>query len=283
MFAGLTDRSWLWIAAGFYLAGLVMGTRSLLRGERQSNTLINIIIVLGYVAQLTGLYARGRVVGGCPLGNTFEIFQFTAWSATTLYLVVGVTFRSSLLGYFTSCLAAVLTLTSLAIPAWDATRRANIFGGNPWIELHAALALFSYGVFAMLALTALMLVLRHYSLKTKRISGWFSFLPPIVDLDHISVRLLITGVVIMTASLAGGAVYWLRDPSSVNISKLLGTIAVWLAYCLALALRVRGNLLAKRFAWTCLFLFGAAIVSIPLVDASRHPPKLSAPPDVEPR
>ena len=282
MFAGLTDRSWLWIAAGFYLAGLVMGTLSLLRGERQSNALINIIIVLGYVAQLTGLYARGRMVGGCPLGNTFEIFQFTAWSATTLYLVVGVRFRSSLLGYFTSSLAAVLTLTSLAIPAWDATRRSDIFE-NPWIELHAALALFSYGVFALLARTALMLVLRHYSLKTKRISGWFSFLPPILDLDHISVRLLITGVVIMTATLAGGAVYWLRDPSSVNVSKLLATIAVWLAYSLALTLRVRGNLLAKRFAWTCLFLFGAALVSIPAVDASRHPEKMSPPPQVVPR
>ena len=282
MFAGLPDRSWLWIAAGVYLAGLVMGTWSLLRGERQSNALINIIIVLGYVAQLTGLYARGRMVGGCPLGNTFEIFQFTAWSATTLYLVVGVRFRSSLLGYFTSSLAAVLTLTSLAIPAWDATRRSDIFE-NPWIELHAALALFSYGVFALLALTALMLVLRHYSLKTKRISGWFSFLPPILDLDHISVRLLITGVVIMTASLAGGAVYWLRDPSSVNVSKLLATIAVWLAYSLALTLRVRGNLLAKRFAWTCLFLFGAALVSIPAVDASRHPAKMSPPPQVVPR
>jgi hypothetical protein len=75
----------------------------------------------------------------------------------------------------------------------------------------------------------------------------------------------------------------LRDPSTVNIGKLLGTIAVWLAYTLALALRVRGNLLAKRFAWTCLVLFGAAIVSIPLVDASRHPPKLSAPSNVVPR
>ena len=87
----------------------------------------------------------------------------------------------------------------------------------------------------------------------------------------------------MTASLAGGAVYWLRDPSSVNISKLLGTIAVWLAYSLALTLRVRGNLLAKRFAWTCLFLFGAALVSIPAVDASRHPAKMSPPPQVVPR
>ena len=35
------------------------------------------------------------------------ILALVAWSAITLYLVVGVTFRNSLLGYFTSCLAAV--------------------------------------------------------------------------------------------------------------------------------------------------------------------------------
>lgn len=283
MFAGLTDRTWLWFAAGFYLAGLLLGTISLLRNERQSGTRINLIILLGYLCQLLGLYARGQEVGGCPLGNLFEIFQFTAWSATTLYLVLGVTFRSSLLGYFTSCLAAVLTLVSLAIPAWDAMRRSQIFGGNPWIELHAALALFSYGVFGLLALTAFMLVLRHYSLKAKHLGGWFSFLPPIVDLDSISVRLLITGVVMMTASLIGGAVYWVRDVNTVNVTKLVITVAIWAAYSLALVLRLRGDLLAKRFAWTCLMLFGAALISLGPVDASRHPPALPAPDHVVPR
>lgn len=283
MFAGLTDRTWIWFAAGCYLAGLVLGTISLLRGSGKSTTPINVVIAVGYVFHLIGLYARGKVVGGCPLGNTFEIFQFTAWSATTLYLVIGVTFRLSLLGYFTSCLAAVLTVTSLAIPAWDATRRSNIFGDNPWIELHASLALFSYGVFALLALTALMLVLRHYSLKSKHLGGWFSFLPPILDLDHISVRLLVTGVVLMTASLVGGAFYWVRDPSTVNIAKLLITIGVWLAYAIALGLRLRGLLLARRFAWTCLALFGAALLSLGPVDASRHPPALEPPAHVVPR
>lgn len=270
MFAGLTDRTWLWFAAGFYLAGLLLGTLALLRGGPQTNTRNNIIIALGYICQVLGLYTRGRETGGCPLGNTFEIFQFTAWSAITLYLIVGVRFRSSLLGYFTSCLAAVLTLTALAIPAWDATRRTQIFGGNPWVELHASLALFSYGVFALLALTAFMLLLRYLSLQRKHLGGWFSFLPPIVDLDHISLRLLMTGVAFMTIAVLGGTSYWARDPSSVHVSKLVATIAVWAAYSLTLLLRLRGRLIAKRFAWACVILFGAALLSLGPVDASRH-------------
>jgi HemX protein len=276
MFAGLMDRSWLWLAAECYLAGLLLGTYSLVRGGRQSGVWINTVIAAGYLFQLTGLYLRGRAVGGCPLGNTFEIFQFTSWSAITLYLFVGVTFRLSLLGYFTSSLAAALTLVSLLIPAWDATRRTGIFGGNPWIEFHAALALFSYGVFALLALTSLMFLLRNYSLKSKQVGGWFSFLPSILDLDHISVRLLGAGVTILTLSLAVGAAWWLRNTESVDAPKILATIAVWAASALVLGLRLNRKLLAGRFAWTCVVLFAAALLSLWAVNASRHPAALTA-------
>jgi HemX protein len=272
MFAHFTDRTWLWIAAGFYLAGFIQGTIALLRNGRPSGTATYVLIAIGYAIQWVGLGVRGRAVGGCPLGNTFEIFQFTAWSAITLYLLVGVTFRSSLLGYFTSCLSAALTLSSLAIPAWDSARRSNIFGGNPWIELHAALALFSYGVFALLSLTSIMFLLRNYSLKAKNLGGWFSFLPSIMDLDQIGVRLLAAGVTILATSLAVGSIYWVQDTSTVNSSKLLVTVAVWASYTVALGLRLRGRLLSKRFAWACLGLFIAALLSLGPVDASRNSP-----------
>lgn len=271
MFASMTDRDWLWIAGEFYLVGFLLGTWSLWRGGRPSGVAMYALIGAGYLMQLLGLYLRGLTVGGCPLGNTFELFQFTAWSATTLYLVVGVTFRSSLLGYFTACLSAVLTLTALAIPAWDATRRSHLFGGNPWIEFHAALALFSYGVFALLALTAVMLLLRNYSLKHKRLGGWFSFLPSILDLDQISTRLLTTGLALLSAALLVGSAYWLREPGSVNLAKLLITVAIWAAYGAALGLRLRGRLVSRRFAWTCIALFAAALLSLGPVNSSRNP------------
>jgi ABC-type uncharacterized transport system permease subunit len=271
MLSELSDRQWLWCAAGFYSAGLLLGTVSLIRGQRTSGVLIYCAILAGYVLQFIGLGIRGHATGGCPLGNRFEIFQFTAWSAITLYLVVGVTFRSSVLGYFTACLGAALTLVSLSIPAWDAVRRTHIFGGNPWIELHAALAIFSYGVFGLLALASGLFLLRHFSLKSKHLGGWFSFLPSILDLDHIEVRLLGAGVAILTLALAFGSVYWSRDTATVNHSKLAATCAVWAAAAAALGLRALGRLLARRFAWACLALFAAALLSLKAVDDSRHP------------
>ncbi|MEI6860741.1 MAG: cytochrome c biogenesis protein CcsA [Verrucomicrobiota bacterium] len=272
----LTDRQWLWLAAACYLAGFTLGTVSLLRGRRHSRAAMFATLAAGFALQTLGLALRGRAVQGCPLGNTFELFQFTAWSSASLFLVVGTTFRVSLLGYFTAMLAAVLTLVSLAVPAWDAAQRTHIFGANQWIELHAALAVFSYGVFGLLAITSAMFLLRNYSLKSKHVGGWFSFLPSILDLDHIGVRLLGAGVALLTASLAVGAVYWLPHPETVNVAKLLATVAVWLAYALALGLRLGGAQPARWLAWECVALFGAALLSLAPVNSSRHPPPTPA-------
>jgi len=272
MFAQMSDREWLWIAGEFYLVGFLLGTWSLLRGGRPSTALVYGLISAGYLLQLLGLYLRALAVGGCPLGNTFELFQFTAWSATTFYLVVGVSFRSSILGYFTACLSAVLTLASLAIPGWDAVRRSGLFGGNPWIEFHAALALFSYGAFGLLTLTAVMLLLRDYSLKHKHLGGWFSFLPSLIALDQISRRLLAVGVGLMSGSLAVGTVYWVSAPDTVNLAKLMMTLGVWAAYVATLLLRTKEHLISRRFAWVCIAVFALALLSLGPVDSSRHAP-----------
>ena len=266
----LTDRTWLWFAAVFYFAGLVLGTISVLRQRRHSRAAMYFLITVGFCIQTFGLYLRGLAVKGCPIGNEFEIFQFTAWSATSLYLIIGATFRLSLLGYFASCLAASLTIISLSFPALDAVRRVGTFP-NAWIEFHAALAIFSYGIFGLLALTSIMYLLQVYSLKNHRLRGVFSFLPSILDLDHINLRLLKAGFVVMTASLAVGSVYWLRDTSSVNAPKLIITLAVWLAYTVTFGLRILSMLLAKRLAWICILLFVAALLSLWPVNSSRKP------------
>lgn len=269
-FLGLGDRIWLWLASACYLIGLVLGTAALLRDRKQSILSIYGVVGAGFILQTIGLYVRGHAVKSCPIGNMFEILQFTAWSAIALYLVVGAAFRLSLLGYFTSCLSAALTLLSLANPAWDATRHIAASGGNAWIAFHGALALFSYGVFALLALTSCMYLLQTHSLKHKRLRGLFSFLPSIIELDHISLRLLVVGVVLMTWSLGIGSLHWVQDFSSVDPPKLLVTAGIWLAYTTAMILRLGGRLVSQRLAWTCVALFAIALVSIPLVNASRH-------------
>jgi ABC-type uncharacterized transport system permease subunit len=268
----LTDRALLWLGALLYLAGFLAGLVALTRRQAPAGlrTILNTFLVGGWGFQMAGLYVRGLAVGGCPLGNTFEIVQFVAWSAMVLYFFVGPIFRGSLLGLFTAGYAAALALVSLLVPAWDLARGHKIFGNNPWIELHAALAVFSYGVFGLLALTAVMHLLQNWSLKHKRLNGLFWFLPSVVQLDQINFRLLALGVLLLTFSLGVGAVWWLRDTASVDLPKLMVTVGVWCVYLVVWLLRWRTKLVSVRFAWVCFVMFVVALLSLGPVNSSRH-------------
>jgi ABC-type uncharacterized transport system permease subunit len=268
----LTDRALLWLGALLYLAGFLTGLIGLTRRQAPAGrrVILNALLVSGWVFQWLGLYQRGLAARGCPLGNTFEIVQFVAWSAMLLYFFVGTAFRVSLLGLFTAGYAATLALVSLLIPPWDLVRGQKLFGTNPWIEVHAALAVFSYGVFGLLALTSLMLLLQNWSLKNKRLNGLFWFLPSVVQLEQINYRLVLLGVTLLTFSLCVGASWWVRNTESVNLAKLMVTIGVWLSYLVVLLLRWRGRLVSVRFAWVCLVLFCLALLSLGPVNSNRH-------------
>jgi len=276
-----TDRALLWLGALLYLAGFLAGLLALARRSPAPalRAVLNSLLVAGWIAQMAGLYMRGLATGGCPLGNTFELVQFVAWSAMVLYFFVGTAFRVSLLGLFAAGYAAALALVSLLIPAWDAVHGQKIFGPNPWIELHAALAVFSYGVFGLLALTSVMTLLQNWSLKHKRLHGLFWFLPSVVQLDQINTRMLTLGVLLLTFSLGVGAVWWLRDTASVNLPKLVITVGVWAVYLSVLLLRWRARLVSVRFAWVCLVMFILALLSLGPVNASRPAHQITLTPD----
>lgn len=264
MISLLTDRGMLWIATVLYLAGFLVGCLHLLRQRQQTagvRTLQIILLAFGLSSQTAGLYVRGLATGGCPLGNQFEIVQFVAWSAMVLYFIVGPAFRVSLLGLFTSGYAASLAFISLVIPEWDAVRNARIFP-NAWIEFHAALAVFSYGVFGLLALTSAMHLLQNWALKQKRLDGLFWFLPSLVQLNQINQRMLLAGVGLLTISLAVGGAWWVRELDSVYWPKLLATLSVWVVYAVVLVLRWRGRLVGPRFSWACVILFVLAMMSL---------------------
>ncbi|MDF9826636.1 HemX protein [Ereboglobus sp. PH5-10] len=267
----LTDRAWLWLAAALYLGGFLFGVVPLIRRGRHSNRLAFFIMLAGFAAQTLGLYLRGKAISGCPIGNTFEILQFTTWSAVALYFVVGAVFRLSLLGFFTSAFAAALSLVSLAVPAWDAVRRASASGGNAWVEFHAALALFSYGVFGLLALTSAMYLLQWFSIKRRRMDGIFSLLPPMQALDQINLRLLTTGVVLLGASLAVAIIHWQRTAGHAINSAMLFLGAIWFLYAVALSFRRANIVPARRLAWVCIALFTVAIATLGVIDAHRLP------------
>jgi len=273
-FLGISDKNWVWLATVVYGLTFVMGTYSALKLRRKTRLpYILGLVSVGWILQTIGLYARGLEYGACPLSNKYELVQFLVWSLVAIYIFVGAPFRVSLLGVFCSGFATALSTMSTMLPEWDSQHRTPVFGDSPWIEAHAALALMSYGVFAVLTLTSTMYLLQMRSLKQKKVIGnLFPFLPSIVELASINRRLLIMGFAVLSFSLGIGYKYFVQDSESVITLKLSSTIAVWLAYGLLIALRVKYTMSPRRSAWIAIWIFAAALLSLAAVNMNQFSP-----------
>lgn len=255
-------RLWLWIGAVFYGLAFAYTLIQLLRERPQGRLFFYALLIGGFLFQSIGLYLRGLSTGVVPLSNPMEILQVIAWTIIFMDLVIRAVFRLKLLGFFSCGLAALLGLLALAVPGWDGSVRGSGLLNNPWVEFHALLAIFSYGVFALLAIVALMYLLQHYGLTHKRSRGLFMFLPAIRQLDIVGGRLLALGVCALTLSVAIGTLKWLISPEALGAIKLLVALAVWLAYLILLIVRTRRWLMAQSFAWLALGLFAVAMLSL---------------------
>lgn len=257
------------VGAFIYLSAFLFGMAALLRSKEYPKSIMLALLLSGFVFQSLGLNLRGIQVKSCPLGNLFEISQFITWSIVLLYFVVGTAFSLRLLGLFTAGLASCTTILSLLVPSWDAPYPANT-AVNPWIELHASLAIFSYAIFAFVALVSLMFLIQQHGLKKKQFKGLYQYLPSVQILDLVAKRLLITGVVVLSAALSFGIAFWISHPERVPLVKLLPTILLWLGYSTVMVLRIRKQLVTRRHAIASIALFIFAIVSLWPVQSVRN-------------
>ncbi len=265
----MTDRMTFAIAAAIYGGAFLFGLISLLMRRAYSRTIMFALLCGGFLIQTIALNLRGAEIKACPLGNPFEITQFLAWSHVLLFFIIGPAFRLRLLGGFTAGLATLLVAGSFASPSWDAPYPPSIFVDNHWIELHAALAIFSYGFFAILSLVSAMFLIQQHGLKKKQFKGVYQYLPSVQQLDLMARRLLITGVIVLTASLAFGAVFWINNFELVPIFKLTATCLIWLGYLTVLILRIQKKLVTRRHAIATIALFILAMASLWPVQSAR--------------
>jgi len=207
--------------------------------------------------------------GSCPVRNPFQVLHFVSWSIVLLYLFTGQVFRLSLFGSSSAALAALIGLAAFLIPGGGRTSAYSLLGGDPRIETHAALALLSYGIFGLLAVLSVLYLLQNHSLKTKRHAGVFQFLPSLVEMDTVLLRLLVMACTVYTVSILVGALYWVDNYEQVALPKLATTLALWLAYWAVLLLRAFNRLYGTRLAWTCIALLLTAMLALWPVEASR--------------
>lgn len=210
-------------------------------------------IAAGFVLQSAFLWVRGSALGRCPLTNLFEVFIFMAWAVALIYMVVGPTYRLSLMGAFTAPLVLLIQAGALLAPI--DTPRAPKIAVNPWLEFHASMSIVAYGAFALACVAGLMYLLQERQLKTHQLHSVFHHLPPLTELYAAIMRLLWLGFGLYTAGLVSG--FFTGEP--LPRVKIACAILIWIFYGAILQGPKIFRLTPKHVAVLCVLAFTAAV------------------------
>src|SRR3984893_3291398 len=247
------DRYLVIVSTVCFLAAVVRTIVTLRAGVFQPGRFSFLAIGLGFIFQTAFLSVRGHALGRCPITNLFEVFVFLAWSVALIYLLVGPTYRLSLMGAFTAPLVFALQTFALLAPI-DIPHPARL-PANPWLEFHASISMIAYGAFALACVAGVMYLVQERQLKTHQLYSIFYHLPPLTNLFAALTRLLWLGFALYTAGLVSG--FFTGGP--LPRVKVICAFGVWLFYGAILQGRHLRWFAPKRVAALCVLAFSAAI------------------------
>jgi ABC-type uncharacterized transport system permease subunit len=247
------DRQLLLVSTLCFLAAVAHTLLALRKGVFHPGRFNFFAIALGFVLQSAFLSIRGHALGRCPLTNLFEVFVFLAWSVALIYLLVGPTYRLSLMGAFTAPLVFAIQAFALLAPI-DVPHEARL-PANPWLEFHASMSMIAYGAFALACVAGVMYLVQERQLKTHQLHSIFYHLPPLTNLFAAITRLLWLGFGLYTAGLVSG--FFTGGP--LPRVKMICAFAVWIFYGAILQGRHLHRLAPKRIAALCVLAFSAAV------------------------
>jgi ABC-type uncharacterized transport system permease subunit len=214
-------------------------------------------ILSGFIFQTLWLSQRGQQLGRCPLTNLFEVLIFLAWSMVLFYLVIGTSYRLSLLGVFTSPLVFLFQVGAMLMVRDIPSKVRG--GPNPWLEVHAAVSVIAYGAFALASVAGVMFLVQERQLKTHQLTSIFHALPPIQDLATANGRLILAGFALLTIGLAAG---FKMGNLAAHRGALYWSIGVWLLYGFILCARWWHRISGRRVAWLSVAAFAAVLVTL---------------------
>jgi ABC-type uncharacterized transport system permease subunit len=219
-----SDRVWVELSLISYLIGFAYSVYSLATNRFLTPRITFWAICIGFLFTTLFLFDRGHAIGRCPITNRYEVLVFMTWSMVLIYLVIGSSYRLSLMGAFTAPVASTLLLFAIAFSSSEpAPIRIKV---NPWLEAHTSFLMVACGAFALACIAGTMFLVQERQLKTRQPSSIFYRLPPITALSVANARLLWLGFSLFTVGIATGFLIGGR----INWAQAVWSILVWGVY-----------------------------------------------------
>ncbi|GAA0853559.1 cytochrome c biogenesis protein CcsA [Aliiglaciecola litoralis] len=160
--------------------------------------------------------------------SIMNVASLIAWLVTFTMTLASFSFATAILMPVVFGFAALIVLLSAVIPDVHMMQIAL----KPALIIHITLALLAYGCLSIAVLYAVQLAYINSRLKHKKMSLMHSSLPPLMTVETIFFKLLITGTVLLTLSLLSGFVFLDNMLGTEQAHKTILSVIAWLVFCI---------------------------------------------------
>lgn len=186
------------VAAGAYLMHLLRPTPRSARTGAWS-------LAVGFVAHGVAVAVRALALAEGGAFRFAEGLSFLAFLIVGACLLVIRIYRMPVIGAFVAPLAVAVLTPAHAIPGIESNRTGAFVGFI--LPFHVAVALGGVALFDLGFGVALMYLLLERELKAKKPGTMFRRLPSLHALDSLNYRLVVSGFVLLSLTIATGALF----------------------------------------------------------------------------
>ncbi|MCC6443862.1 MAG: cytochrome c biogenesis protein CcsA [Armatimonadetes bacterium] len=199
--------------------------------------------------------------GRPPFASLFDSISLFAWAILLLYLFLETRWRLQAVGAFALPIGALAILYASSMPLEAKPLEPDL--RSYWVVAHVLTSILSYGAFTLAFCCAVIYLWQERLLKTKRLTGLFTKLPPLERMDTLTYWLVAFGFALLTVGLLTGAIWahmqwssqWVSDP------KVVVSCITWLIYAVYLGVRASTGWSGRRMTYLLMTGFVAMLLN----------------------
>lgn len=231
------------------------------------------ILIFLIVFHSISIFFRLIALKMLPLTTIFDSFSFLAFSMMTVYLLIELSMKNKSTGIFVLTLAFIFKTISSFHFTWHIEK--NELLAKPTYAVHAALTVIGYTALSLSAIYAILYLLQHHKMKTKKFDILSMQLPPLILLERMSIRSVSIGILFLGLGILLGhlqarmvlGTFWLNDPKVIITDLILAFY--FFGYLISRTLKLRGRWMAVISLAGYVFLL-ASVISLVFIADSFH-------------
>lgn len=168
------------------------------------------ILLFLVICHLIEIFTRNIAINTMPLSSTHDAYAFVAFSILLVYMISEIGLDNRGAGLFILSFSLILELLSVFNMSWEP--ETNELLTNNAFAIHASLSVTGYTALSIAAIYALMYIIQNNNLKKRNLGNLFTQLPALNYLEKMSMRSVLTGIILLGIGLFLGHYQALANP-----------------------------------------------------------------------